>query len=430
MASPGIKISALPPASAANATDQLEINQGGVSKRLTIDQLLDVTGGAYLPLAGGDVTGPVTIAPSTGLDMALNTTQNATGSSGGPTNLNEFLISSDTVAAGANFVNGWTFAHHFGGSATSGGREPLAVYGVLEAPTAAASGNRNYCALTGVMIAVTGDNGTAPAYVGSAGAIFGGGFVGEARNGATNLANVTGAEFNTAMQTGSSAYAKSLAQFCSRSDDIVHGSGVDTMLWFYRQVDGATWTHGLLFDYPGDAAAFPFTSASTVLKTGVGTIGIGVDFSSSTVTTAAFKSPGFSVDGNGVVSVLNGSTVVSQIAPDANGAIVLGPKTGGSGTAFPYLDFHTGSATIDTRVQMVLPTTLRFTVGGVAALDISSAFSVFYTPLFTLASATGGSGLRLPHGAAPSSPVNGDIWTTTTGLFVRINGVTKTVTLT
>lgn len=35
-----------------------------------------------------------------------------------------------------------------------------------------------------------------------------------------------------------------------------------------------------------------------------------------------------------------------------------------------------------------------------------------------------GAGLRLPHGVAPGAPVNGDIWTTTTGLFVRINGVT------
>lgn len=48
----------------------------------------------------------------------------------------------------------------------------------------------------------------------------------------------------------------------------------------------------------------------------------------------------------------------------------------------------------------------------------------------TPASTTSTAGLNLPHGAAPSSPVNGDMWTTTAGLFVRINGVTKTVTLT
>jgi hypothetical protein len=50
--------------------------------------------------------------------------------------------------------------------------------------------------------------------------------------------------------------------------------------------------------------------------------------------------------------------------------------------------------------------------------------------LVTPATTTTRAFLNLPHGTAPSSPVNGDIWTTTAGLFVQINGVTKTVTLT
>lgn len=44
--------------------------------------------------------------------------------------------------------------------------------------------------------------------------------------------------------------------------------------------------------------------------------------------------------------------------------------------------------------------------------------------LDTTASTAGGSGLRIPHGAAPTAPVNGDMWTTTAGLFIRINGAT------
>ena len=28
------------------------------------------------------------------------------------------------------------------------------------------------------------------------------------------------------------------------------------------------------------------------------------------------------------------------------------------------------------------------------------------------------------HGVAPSTPVNGDMWNTTAGLFVRVNGAT------
>ena len=42
----------------------------------------------------------------------------------------------------------------------------------------------------------------------------------------------------------------------------------------------------------------------------------------------------------------------------------------------------------------------------------------------TTASGSSAAGFRLPHGAAPSSPVNGDFWTTTSGIFARINGAT------
>ena len=41
-----------------------------------------------------------------------------------------------------------------------------------------------------------------------------------------------------------------------------------------------------------------------------------------------------------------------------------------------------------------------------------------------LTSGTGAASLNIPHGAAPTTPVNGDVWTTTTGMFARINGAT------
>ena len=44
--------------------------------------------------------------------------------------------------------------------------------------------------------------------------------------------------------------------------------------------------------------------------------------------------------------------------------------------------------------------------------------------LQTAASTTTKAGLNIPHGAAPTAPVNGDIWTTTAGLYIRINGTT------
>lgn len=66
------------------------------------------------------------------------------------------------------------------------------------------------------------------------------------------------------------------------------------------------------------------------------------------------------------------------------------------------------------------------------ALYIGNGASLIYTEakLQTLASASGGAGIVLPHGSAPSSPINGDVWTTTSGLFARINGATVAYTAT
>lgn len=48
----------------------------------------------------------------------------------------------------------------------------------------------------------------------------------------------------------------------------------------------------------------------------------------------------------------------------------------------------------------------------------------------TVASTTATAGLNVPHGTAPTSPVNGDIWTTTSGVFARINaGTTQLMNL-
>lgn len=64
------------------------------------------------------------------------------------------------------------------------------------------------------------------------------------------------------------------------------------------------------------------------------------------------------------------------------------------------------------------------TVGATTPASIKGTTVQATTEVLTPASASGGAGLNLPHGAAPTSPVNGDIWTTTAGLFARINGST------
>ena len=56
--------------------------------------------------------------------------------------------------------------------------------------------------------------------------------------------------------------------------------------------------------------------------------------------------------------------------------------------------------------------------GGYRALEVASGISIF------AATATSAASIRMPHGTAPTSPVDGDWWTTTSGAYVRINGAT------
>ena len=53
------------------------------------------------------------------------------------------------------------------------------------------------------------------------------------------------------------------------------------------------------------------------------------------------------------------------------------------------------------------------------------AGATFTGEIVTAASTTATAGLTLPHGTAPTTPVNGEIWTTTGGLFARINAGTQ-----
>ncbi len=55
---------------------------------------------------------------------------------------------------------------------------------------------------------------------------------------------------------------------------------------------------------------------------------------------------------------------------------------------------------------------------------LSRAGGTMTGPLITAPPTASVPGLRLPPGTAPSSPTNGDLWSTSSGLFVRINGVT------
>ena len=58
------------------------------------------------------------------------------------------------------------------------------------------------------------------------------------------------------------------------------------------------------------------------------------------------------------------------------------------------------------------------------ALRLALSGGTLTGTLITAASTTSAAGIRLLHGSAPTTPVNGDLWTTTAGLYARINGST------
>ena len=55
----------------------------------------------------------------------------------------------------------------------------------------------------------------------------------------------------------------------------------------------------------------------------------------------------------------------------------------------------------------------------------STQIATFAAKAIFPAATTAGASINMAHGAAPTTPVNGDIWTTTAGVFARVNGVTN-----
>jgi hypothetical protein len=124
--------------------------------------------------------------------------------------------------------------------------------------------------------------------------------------------------------------------------------------------------------------------------------------------------------------VLNTTPVSGALEYD--GALYYGSiASGPTRKTFAYIDSAiTGSAAKWTTARTI-------TLGGLlsGSVSIDGSASVTLTAGTTLASAvttvtsgTSAAPINVPPGAAPSAPVNGDLWTTSTGVYGRVNGTT------
>lgn len=114
----------------------------------------------------------------------------------------------------------------------------------------------------------------------------------------------------------------------------------------------------------------------------------------------------------GDVTTSIGTSVTTIGAIGGHAVSLAGPLTLSGAHSF------TGTLTGNTSVTFPISGTL-----------VSTGPNTFVGEQTMVASATTGAGFTLPPGVAPSSPVDGDIWTTTSGLYARINGVTNEVSL-
>ncbi len=69
-----------------------------------------------------------------------------------------------------------------------------------------------------------------------------------------------------------------------------------------------------------------------------------------------------------------------------------------------------------------------FCAGVAAALGSAFTGGTLTSKLTTIASTTGGAPANIPQGTAPTSPANGDMWTTSGGFYVQIGGSTIAIT--
>lgn len=141
-------------------------------------------------------------------------------------------------------------------------------------------------------------------------------------------------------------------------------------------------------------------------------------------------------------AIRNTTNAANNFVIDNSGnVIILGTLASAAITA-PSLVISTGGISLNGTSAGIRPgptsfiirnnadSTTNFTFSDAGVLTSQGSVGIVVGSFNAAAGTTANASLNIPHGVAPTSPNNGDMWTTTAGAFIRINGVTKTFTLT
>jgi hypothetical protein len=277
---------------------------------------------------GGLTITPATLSPNQGLVIS----QNGAGTVGSAYSYNSIAIT-DNINAGANTVDGLSVFLGMAGSAVSGARQAFQSTCWLTQPTSPTNPNRNYVGGVFFASAISGDGGGLGT---EKGAIFGCNPIATLTGAATHMASLVGGEVDIGAAAGSSMLDKYGWSIVQLSMDAVAGSRNDAALFFGNQAGAVGW--GTLIQVGDALNASPLTTSGSIMAIkGSPTITNGIDLSGATISGSAFKSPGFSVDGSGLVrpSGINiGSAAPSfgvglKFADNSGGQVLIAGATRG-----------------------------------------------------------------------------------------------------
>jgi hypothetical protein len=167
---------------------------------------------------------------------------------------------------------------------------------------------------------------------------------------------------------------------------------------------------------PASTASFTYAALTGATFTGsVNLSSLGVTFFDATTQTTAGISP---------------ATAASTYYPltgNPSSFLVAADIAGKANSASPAL---TGNVTITTNSSGAALFIEQAGTGNILTLHDQASDTNFVAidqngKVSTIPSTTANAGFNVAHGVAPTTPVNGDIWTTTSGLFMRQNGVNK-----
>jgi hypothetical protein len=184
----------------------------------------------------------------------------------------------------------------------------------------------------------------------------------------------------------------------------------------------------------GSAVNIPLTTSASSSTVGALTIGNGTAATNVAIGGGNVNAGGTGTFGGavntGLLTITNTGSNALIVNTTAGNSLAVFNASSGAADANAYFAVQTSGANRWYFGQSISALSGDFEIYsvplGASALKLAKATgaATFAGAVTIPAATTARAPMRIPHGTAPTSPVDGDMWTTTAGLFIRINGAT------